>query len=114
MALRVFTNLYVRTVLFGGTFQTCGQVHGVAHHGVVLTHGRTHVSRHDVARVDTDSHVHVVHHLGPAVSFGLPFLAELHELVLHVDGRIAGVLGVVRQGHGRSEECDDGVAFVLV
>ena len=112
--MRVFANLYVRAVLLGGTLETCGEVHGVAHHGVVLTHGGSHVTRHDVAGVDTDAHVHVVHDLRPLVAFAGPFLAELHELALHVAGRTAGALGVVFEGHGRAEERDDGVAFVLV
>ena len=114
MLLRVFANLYVRTVLLGCTFEACGEVHGVTHHGVVLTHGRTHVTRHYVTRVDTDTHVHVVHHLRPLVAFAGPLLAEFHELALHVARSATGALGVVLERHGRAEERDDGVAFVLV
>ena len=58
--LRVFAYLDVGAVLLSCTFQTGGEVHGVTHHGVVLTHGGTHVSGHDVARVYTDAHVHIM------------------------------------------------------
>ena len=71
----VFANVDVGTVLLGRTFETCGEVHFVAHHGVVLAHGGTHVARHDVACVDADSHVHVVDDFGPLVAFAEPFLA---------------------------------------
>ena len=119
MLLRVFANLDVGAVLLGGTFETCGEVHGVAHHGVVLAGLGTHVSGHYVAGVDTDTHVHVVDDLRPFLVLVLvelfgPFLAELHEFALHADSRVTGVLCVVRQGHRRSEERDDGVAFVFV
>ena len=112
--LRVFANLDVGAVLLGGTFKTGGEVHGITHHGVVLTHRRTHVARHDIAGVDTDSHVHVVHDGGPLVVFGNPFLAQGNQLSLHFDSGFAGTLGVVRERHRRAEECDNGITFVLV
>ena len=74
--LRVFANLYVGAVLLGCTFQARGEVHGVAHHGVVLAHGRAHVARDDVARVDTDAHVHFVDGCGPLVTLVFPLLAQ--------------------------------------
>ena len=96
MLLRIFANLDVGAVLLGCTFKACGEVHGVAHHGVVLTHGGTHVSCHDVARVDTDAHVHIVNDFRPFVAFASPFFTEVQQLVLHVHGGVAGALGVVR------------------
>ena len=112
--LRVFANLYVGTILLGCTFQARGEVHGVAHHGVVFAHGRAHVARDDVARVDTDAHVHFVDGCGPLVALVFPLLAQFSQFLLHIHCRFAGALGVVFERHGRPEEGDDGVAFVLV
>lgn len=56
------------------------------------------------------------------LEFGFHFAAGLLQQFVSLDGEaftddadgVASALGVVFKGHRRSEECDDGVAFVLV
>ena len=93
---------------FIGTFETRGEVDGIADHGIIHAMFRAHISNNRFTRINTDTCFE------EWFIFLFPLFSELEERFLHFDRSKASASGVIFLDERSPPEANNGIAFKFI